>query len=72
METQSEKLDKVIDILNKLVPDNSEKEINPDTQLILNVLEANAQESKLNKDAILGNYVSQSNKIRDEIRASIS
>lgn len=58
------------EILDFLKPDNSEKEINPDTKLILNALEANAQESKLNKDAILGNYVSQSNKIRDEIRAS--
>lgn len=63
METQSEKIDRVIELLTQIIPDKSEKAINPDTQLLLDAIKENNNDTKLSTDIFIKTVISQNDRI---------
>ena len=63
METQSEKIDRVIELLTQIIPDKTEKAINPDTQLLLDAIKENGSDTKLNTDIFIKTVISQNDRI---------
>lgn len=63
IKSTSEMLSELTELVKTLVPDKSEKAINPDTQLLLDAIKENGNDTKLNTDIVIKSLIAQNEKL---------
>lgn len=63
IKSTSEMLSELTELVKTLVPDKSEKKINPDTQLLLDAIKENNNDTKLSNDMFIKTVISQNDRI---------
>ena len=63
IKSTSEMLSELTELVKTLVPDKSEKKINPDTQLLLDAIKENNNDIKLSNDMFIKTVISQNDRI---------
>ena len=63
IKSTSEMLSELTELVKTLVPDKSEKTINPDTQLLLDAIKENNSETKLSNDIFIKSLIAQNDKL---------
>jgi len=72
IKSTSEMLSELTELVKTLVPDKSEKTINPDTQLLLDAIKENNNETKLSNDIFIKTVISQNDRIEQLAKAVTS
>ena len=63
IKSTSEMLSELTELVKTLVPDKSEKKINPDTQLLLDAIKENNNDTKLSNDIFIKTVIAQNDRI---------
>ena len=63
IKSTSEMLSELTELVKTLVPDKTEKTINPDTQLLLDAIKENNSETKLSNDMFIKTVIAQNDRI---------
>lgn len=63
IKSTSEMLSELTELVKTLVPDKTEKTINPDTQLLLDAIKENNNDTKLSTDIFIKTVISQNDRI---------
>ena len=63
IKSTSEMLSELTELVKTLVPDKTEKAINPDTQLLLDAIKENNNDTKLSNDIFIKTVISQNDRI---------
>ena len=69
IKSTSELLYELIDLVKQTLPDKSEKTINPDTQLLLDAIKENNNETKLSNDIFIKSLLAQNEKLEKAIES---
>jgi hypothetical protein len=69
IKSTSELLHEVIDLVKQALPDKTEKTINPDTQLLLDAIKENNNDTKLSNDIFIKSLLAQNEKLEKAIES---